>query len=309
MKKNVLVIGGTGFIGSHLAESLANDGHSVVIATTDPSKQGRRGALAIPVEHVVFEQRFLEIFLKDRPFDEIHFLGGNSSPHESQLKPRLDFQSTNVALLEILETLKHARFGGTFWFASSVAVYGLQRANPLDESLECLPISAYGLSKKIGEEQIRFYSRTTELKLGAYRIFSTYGPRLKRQLVYDLLKKIASNDSTEVRLLGDGSEGRDMSFVEDQVRAIRVVSGLRAPRGDVVNVGSGRLHTVREVAETLLRLSGSKKALIFTGERRGFDGHSWQADIGRLTGLGFSPRYSLEEGLERTLRAFSDADQ
>src|SRR5262249_53755076 len=161
-------------------------------------------------------------------------LSGNPTPENSLRDPYIDLQQTNLPVASLLEAARKVSFRGSIWFASSVAVYGRNPANPLSEDDACLPLSLYGISKLFAEQQIQNHAAQFGLRCGIYRLFSTYGPGLKRQLVFDTIAKLKENPA-EISLYGSGSEGRDLSYVDDQARAIASLSEKVSPAGDIFN--------------------------------------------------------------------------
>ncbi|MBV5336686.1 MAG: GDP-mannose 4,6-dehydratase, partial [Deltaproteobacteria bacterium] len=163
-------------------------------------------------------------------------------------------------------------------------------------------LSSYGVSKLMNEELMKMYVRSFGLKGGAYRIFSTYGPGLKRQIVYDLIKKLQS-DPSRIEVLGDGCDSRDMTYVSDQARAIHMLDREVSPSGDVFNTGSGNCYTVREILDAIVMEMGLSPEVAFTNESRSYDGKAWRADVSKLRALGWAPEVCLERGIAYTVEA------
>lgn len=245
--------------------------------------------------------------LNEFRFDSVVFLSGNSYPAVTQENPKLEIELSTLPLLGLLESIRKTCPEVPVWFASSVAVFGANCSNPLSEESDCLPLSFYGATKFANEEFLKVYARAFGMRTGILRIFSTYGPGLRRQLVYDLISKIRRNP-TEITIFGDGSESRDLSFVSDQARAIAMLATSVIPNGDIFNIGSGQLYSVKEVLERLSELCGANPKVHFQ-PRRGFDGSSWCADIKKIKSLGFSPEFSLTQGLAITLKEFDQNDK
>jgi nucleoside-diphosphate-sugar epimerase len=165
-------------------------------------------------------------------------------------------------------------------------------------------LSPYALSKQLGEGHCQYYSSAFGLKTGVYRLFSAYGPGLRRQLVFDIVQRLRS-DPARLEMLGTGDEGRDLSYVWDHANAIRGLSRAVTPQGDIFNIGTGCAHSVRGVVELICSLLCLKPRIIFNGQHRNFEAEWWCADVGKLRAAGIQPRYTLEEGLRETVTALS----
>jgi nucleoside-diphosphate-sugar epimerase len=253
------------------------------------------GTVPMPYDLASFER-----LIGETDFDQIHFLSGNSSPAQSQMNPLLDLSATNIPWLSLLEAARRQAFRGSIWFASSVAVYGSSAEPVLREDAPCKPLSLYGLSKQLGENHCRLYHSVHGLHTGIYRLFSAYGPGLRRQLVFDVVERLRKQPA-KLELLGTGCEGRDLSYVWDHANAIRVLSSAITPRGEIFNIGSGKAYTVREVVDRICAICGATPEVVFNGKRRDFDAEWWCADVTKLQALGIAPAYTLDRGLRETV--------
>lgn len=301
LSPRVWVLGGTGFIGRHLVAHLCAEGAKVTVTTSRPQTGG--SLVQSKTNRIEYTESSFVQFLDFNSFDQIYFLSGNSSPHSSSNDAYLDIEKTNIPLICLLEALRKSRYKGTLWFASSVAVYGSVKDQLLKEDSVCNPLSFYGVSKLAGEETCKFYSRVYGLNAGIFRIFSTFGPGLSRQLVFDIIEKFHS-PGENVNLFGNGDEQRDLGYVIDQARALAFVSQKIVPRGDIINIGTGHAFRISEVVDEIRALIGSKKIVHYSGETRPFDGYSWCADTSKLQALGFEWKYNLRQGLAETISAF-----
>lgn len=297
LKKKVLVLGGKGFIGSHLVNILNEKKYEVTILSQS-SKYTQASEDFIQMNYS--EENFLDLLSK-REFDVIHFLSGNSYPSFSFDNPYLDLDQTIRPLVSLLEALRKVKYKGSIWFASSVAVYGENCNDPLSEDEDCLPLSSYGVAKLAGEEYLKMYNRVFGLKTGAYRIFSTYGPGLKRQVVYDLVKKCIV-DNNKVNVIGCGKEARDLSYVVDQAKAIDFLAETVNPQGNVFNIGSGEVQSVDQIIQEVSGYLSINPKIVYSSERRKYDGNVWRADTTALRSLGFEYKVSFENGLKSIIK-------
>jgi len=161
-------------------------------------------------------------------------------------------------------------------------------------------VSPYGVDKFAAEEHVRVAALLHGVRAAILRYFPVYGPRQRKQVVFDLINKVAASPR-RIEVFGTGQELRDMGFVDDVVAAT-IVAADRAPgRGEVFNVGSGQMVTIAQVAETVARARGAQPEIVFTGSVRPGDSERMVADISRLRTLGYEPAVSLEQGIARTV--------
>jgi len=299
--KNILITGGAGFIGSHLANLLKTDNKVFVIGKTKPD--------IIP-DGVLFEvydicdDKFLT-FLENESFDYIFHFAGNASPQISLEDPEYDFQVNLLSTFKILNILKKNKSKTKFIYASSVAVYGDCKDDLLSEdSSMTLPISNYGVSKLSAEKYVCAFNKQYGVNSISLRIFSTFGPGLKRQIVYDLINKL-SNNPKSLEILGDGTESRDMTFVFDQVKNIVKVAQYADYNGEVYNLGSGQAYSTKYIAELIAKTMNLNPKFIFTKNIRVFDGHTWTADIAKIKDFGCDNFTDFNEGIEETINWYN----
>jgi UDP-glucose 4-epimerase len=127
-------------------------------------------------------------------------------------------------------------------------------------------------------------------------LFSIYGPRQRKQVVYDFFSKLRASPG-RLEILGDGSQARDFTYVSDVVQALVLVATMAPNRGEVYNVASGTTHTIAELVEACCHVCGLSPEIVYTGQIRPGDAEKWVVDITRLKELGFAPRADLEESL------------
>jgi UDP-glucose 4-epimerase len=308
--KGVLVTGGAGFIGSHLVSQLASVGADVVVL--DNLSSGRRENLTnvsgiVTLKHLDLRDVDWSDLFAGRHFDVIFHLAANAYVPPSVENPIWDYEVNLGGTIRLLEALRTMQWPGSLIYASSAAVYGDPVHIPMNESDLTVPISPYGVGKLAAERYVAVFSHLYGLRAASLRIFSVYGPRQRKQVIFDLIDKLA-HDSSELFIHGDGSQVRDFNFVEDTARAMMIVAEHAPLHGEVYNVASGRECSIRELATTLCRISNVSPRLVFSGSVRPGDPEKWVADISGLMTLGYNPRITLEEGLRRTFNWYSSAE-
>jgi len=310
--RNVLVTGGAGFIGSHLVERLVALGASVTALDHAP-RVGLRNLEAVRdrIQYVdidLVDARPVDLLTGVRP-DFIFHLAAGAQVEASIEDPRRDLDRNAVATLNLLEAVRKASPESVIVYTSSAVVYTGGERQPIKEEDPTGPTTPYGVSKLAAECYVSVYARIYRLRSAVLRLFSVYGPRLRKQIVFDLMRKLQANANSLV-LQGDGTESRDLTFVADVVEALLTVAKRGALVGEAYNVATGRQVATRDIAECLARAMKHKPQIEFSGTSNAGDTKFWSADTAKLSSLGYAPSIDLEEGVRRTVAWFhSEAAQ
>jgi UDP-glucose 4-epimerase len=298
---HALVLGGSGFIGSWLVERLLDEGVAVTVLD-----HAARGTPPVgPVRRIdadVTEESVAEI-LAQAPVDAVFHLANAALVPPSIEGPIRDLQGNVVTTLAALEGLRRARSGAVMVFVSSAAVYGDSQYHPMDEDHPLEPKSPYGVSKLAAERYVRLYAGLHGLRGLTVRLFSVYGPRQRKLVVYDLLTRLHEGERP-LRILGSPDVSRDFTFVEDAARGLVVLARAAAAGGEAYNLATGRSTSLHELATTLVEVSGMEADVEFTGEVRPGDPLHWTGDSQRARALGVQCDTPLVEGLRRTAEWF-----
>lgn len=294
----LLITGVSGFLGSHAARHFSKNGWRVI--GVDRSIGGH------PPENVLADyhtcnlegDEFLEVVRTSRP-DVLLHAAGSASPPFSMRQPVSDYESSTLLVLRLLETLRLYAPRCHFLLISSAAVYGDPAKLPVGEDAPIRPLSPYGFHKWQSEILCREYGEIYGIPWTALRVFSAYGPGLRRQVVYDICRKALQNPL--LTLQGCGNESRDFIHANDAARAMRLVAETPAARGQIYNLASGKETSIRALAEKILAALGAQGSVQFDGAHPAGIPNRWQADISALCNLGFQPEISLEEGLKETI--------
>lgn len=296
---NILFIGGSGFIGSEAVKLFSKNGANVDVLTQGFSRNNLANSNIRVIKTKYNEENFHDILVR-KSYSSVYIFNGNPHPSNSFNNPSFDIEHLINPLLSVLEVLRKIEFKGSIWFASSVAVYGSHSGMELKESFDTRPISPYGISKATAEKYCEYYAREYGLKIGILRLFSTYGPMLRRQVVYDLFSRIRKNPN-ELILTSKKGDARDMSYVEDIARAILCLSESIIPNGDIINVGSGKAVEIFDIAKTLCRLLDYQGEIRYADSGNSYDGSSWVADTTKLESVNFKSEIDIASGLAKTI--------
>lgn len=294
--RRTLVTGGSGFLGGHLVAALRARGDRVTIA----DRQGLSRFEDVPVHAIDLLEDDLADFLSEGRFESVFHLAGNVEVPLSVERPDLDFRLNAGMTLRLLEAMRRAAPGAKLLFTSTAAVYGEALDGPCPETQTPAPVAPYGASKWMAERYAALYARHCGLHTKSARIFSMYGPGLRKHVVFDLIAKLHA-DPDELVVQGDGQQVRDFSYVEDAVRALLAIHDGSPGRGEAVNVASGAPLSIVELARAIAAASGVAPRIRFDGEAGAGRSQRWIADVGCLRSFGFDSRVPLAEGLARTV--------
>lgn len=293
---SVLVTGGAGFIGSHIAEALANRADVRVV---DDLSRGTRA-------HVPEGARLIEGDIRDRSLlreatdgvDVIFHQAGLVSVPQSIERPMDCHDINSTGTLAVLEAARQA--DSRVVTASSAAIYGQPDSVPVTEDQTKTPRSPYGIGKLSLDHYTRAYADQYDLPAVALRYFNVYGPRQQggpySGVIATFRDQAASGGPLTVE--GDGHQTRDFVHVDDVVQA-----NLRAAKTDstgrAINIGSGDSVSIRGLADMVRRIADTETEVKQVAPRSGDIRHS-TADISRAQRLlGYEPTVSLQEGLKR----------
>jgi UDP-glucose 4-epimerase len=299
----VFVTGAHGFIGKHLARELAARSHRV--AGLGHGIWPEHEALAWGVGHWLngdITPGNLQRLLKTcgAP-DAVFHLAGGSSVGAAVAQPREDFFRTVASTAELLDWLRSEAPACAVVAISSAAVYGAGHDGPIAETAVLNPFSPYGHHKRMMEELCCSHAASYGQRCAVARLFSVYGPGLKKQLLWDIGMRLARGEA-ELTLGGCGDELRDWTDVRDVVRALAGLPAAASAEVPVLNVGSGQGTSVREIAQRMTALwsaaAGRPPArVVFNGHSRPGDPFSLVADAARLRATGFGWQIPLQQGL------------
>jgi UDP-glucose 4-epimerase len=306
-----LVTGGAGFIGSSLVDRLRTIGADVTVL--DNFATGRLEHLAQTSRDVTLVVGDLVDVLRQRrlaleSYDLIFHLAANAYVPRSVEDPELDYSINAHGTFSLLEAMRRSGTRARLVSLSSAAVYGEPARQPISEDDVTVPIAPYGVSKLAGERYLAVYAQLYGLQAVSARQFSVYGPRQRKQVVFDLFCKLAANPR-RLEVIGDGSATRDLSYVGDVVEALLVLATRAPGQGEAINVASGRSYSIKELVTAICQTCGVEPEVVYSGQDRPGDAVHWRVDVARLLALGYEPRTSLLEGLRVTKEWFDTVDR
>jgi UDP-glucose 4-epimerase len=298
--KRVLITGVTGFIGRYLATSYSQSGWIVDGVGTSASEM-------LPCLDRYLQARLpdprLEDFVRERPPNVCIHCAGETAIALSMKNPKSDFESSAVTTFALCEILRVYAPEVRLVFISSAAIYGNPKVLPINENQPVFPLSPYGYHKALCEQILTEYSHLYSLHTASVRIFSAYGPGLRRQVIWDMCRRVTGGEVIELH--GTGMESRDFIHIHDVVSAIRLVESRSNGNNDKYNVASGKAIKIAELIDLLLSRFGRSISVKFDGVIQAGSPLNWCADITRLKSLGFEPSVSLEEGLKDVVQWYT----
>ncbi|WP_297417542.1 SDR family oxidoreductase [Thermococcus sp.] len=300
--KLVVVTGGAGFIGSHIAWELVKDNDIVVI---DNLQTGKEENVPAGVKLVKADIRdygaIVDLVMQA---DYVFHEAAQVSVVESIKDPLLTEDVNVVGTLNILKALLEGH--GKLVFASSAAIYGDNSHLPLVETEKPRPLSPYGVTKATAEEYLRVFHELYGLPVVALRYFNVFGPRQSANqyagVISIFINRALKNEP--LIIFGDGRQTRDFIYVKDVVKANILVAESRRANGRVFNVATGKQTSILELAQKVVEITGANSPITFDKPRPGDIKHSL-ADIREIRKLGFEPEWSLEDGLKKTVEWYA----
>ncbi len=313
----VLITGGAGFIGSHIAEHFCNfpADELVEVVVLDNFRSGhQRNLEALPNRQRV---RLIEGSITDaklllqefRGVDYVFHLAAMISVPESLQRP---IECVELNVHGTLNVLEAARQNGVkkVVLSSSAAIYGDEPTLPKLETMRPEPKTPYGVTKLDGEYYLEMYRQQYGLGTTSLRYFNVYGPRQDPKSQYAaavpiFIHRAVTGDG--ITIFGDGQQTRDFVYVKDVVAA-NVLAAITPEMHGVYNVAGGKVITIKELAESIVgrvaQLGGPSSTIAYADPRPGDIKDSW-SDTSKIRACGFVPGMDLSGGIAETIRFFA----
>ncbi len=306
---HVWITGVKGFIGRHLAKKAAGNGAIVsgidLSVFTDSERQEWRLTSCLNGE--VSSPNLDRLALEAGIPDQIYHLAGGSSVGLSLQTPEEDFRRSVGSTMIVLEWARNHAKQARIVLTSSAAVYGDGHDHLICESDTLKPFSPYGYHKRMTELLCESYSRNYGLSTAVVRLFSVYGPELRKQLLWDLCNRY-KHAPEKIVLGGNGNEKRDWLNVLDAVEFLLQASTHAHSEGFIVNGGTGLEVSVREVAECVRNAWVLQTEIQFNGASRPGDPSYLVADTSFGGSLNMSAKIGWREGMKQYVDWFRRTD-
>lgn len=309
----ILITGCFGFIGSKLFDKLLNDGHDVYGVGRSPScSEGKQSQISKRKKNIEIKLAELENLSLDNSasYDYLFHFAGGASVAKAEENNYSSFNNTVSSTLELLEWSRVRHPNATIIIASSAAVYGANEDNSLlvEESI-LSPISNYGRHKIIVENLALAYNQRFKMDVRIARLFSVYGPGLKKQFLWDFCNRLSnSNGKCDIEVFGTGNEIRDWINIDDITSIVSAFAfGHSSER--IINVGTGKGTTVKDIAQTILDTMAIDARLNFNGQVRKGDPESLVANIHKMNRLGLSVDVDVNRGIQEYVRWYLDSQR
>ncbi len=302
---NIVITGGSGFVGSYLCEKLINDGHKIIVIDNLLTGSTENINDLLDNENFSFIEQDVQdhIEIEDKVDYVLHFASA-ASPKAYTEHPVNTLKAGSVGTINTLGLAK--KHSAEYLLASTSEVYGDPLISPQNEEYwgNVNPNgerSMYDEAKRFAEAAVATYSRSYGLKTKIVRIFNTYGPRMQLndgRVVTNFIVQALRNEN--ITIYGDGTQTRSFSYVEDTVAGI--ISLMNSTEYDVFNIGNPNEMTIGKLAEKIIELTDSTSEIKYL-ELPNDDPKQRKPDITKAkTKLNWEPKVNLDEGLSKTIK-------
>jgi len=305
----ILITGGLGFIGSHLAESLVKNNHDIKILTKTLSKKSNvkilNKKIKIQTINVTNFRKLGQCIEQFKPNIIIH-LAGNTSHSKSFEEPLQDVDSNAKATLFMLEKIREMKLSCRFILGSTFIVIGRPQKLPVDEKTSCWPTTIYGTNRLASEYYCKIYHEVHDLDTIIFRITNSFGPReqvipTKNAVNFLIHEAFKGNKLT---IFKKGKFFRDIIYISDVISGIETIMN-KGKSGDLYWISSGRKTWFYQLGELLEDLTGAKAKFVKTPNyTKKVDVGNFVVNNSKLRSLGWKPKTSLNQGIKETLEYF-----
>jgi UDP-glucose 4-epimerase len=300
---NILITGGAGFIGSHLANQLVDKHNIFIIDDLSTGKESNLDSLKQFefYKKDICDRGFISSFFKANRIDCVIHLAAIASVFKCVEEPIKSSEVNYWASLNLLEEAAKHKVK-QFIFASSAAVYGDEPSLPKTEGSKVQPISGYGIDKFAIEQYLMDYARRKKIMGTAFRFFNVYGPKQDPSSPYSGVLSIFTSAVIEknvdsIIVYGDGKQSRDFIYIKDLIKAIELSIDNPKMNASIFNLGSGKKTSLLEVISILEEYVGRKINIDYQQERLGDIKHS-VSSIEKLKQFGYKVDYSFDAGMK-----------
>lgn len=305
----ILVAGGAGFIGAFLCERLIKEGHLVVCVDDfslgtlqNLANVENNGSFKLYAQDICDLEAMSDIFAREKP-DYVMHLAANSDIQASAENPQIEYKNTYSTTYSLLENMRRHGVKKLF-FSSTSAVYGDKQDIKLDENTPNLePVSYYGAAKLGAEALISAYSHMNEFSSLVFRFPNVVGPRLTHGVIFDFMARL-KQDSTKLRILGDGKQTKPYLYIDDLLDGI--LQFMDTPQGvTLYNIGVETATSVTKIADIVCGEMGlSSVKYEYTGGVGG-----WKGDVPRFNyclakiwAAGWNAKHTSDEAVRTAVK-------
>jgi len=290
----ILITGVSGFLGRAIAHHFSRRSISVYGVDRSSAENAPFADLKAYLPLTLPDPRFESLLAEWQPQAIIH-CAGRASVSQSMLYPAEDYQQGPTLSFFVLDAIRRVIPKCAFLMLSSAAVYGNPLRLPVCEDDTLAPISAYGFHKWQSELLCQEFTSIYGLKTASARIFSAYGPGLRRQVIWDLAYKALTQK--EILLQGTGQESRDFIHANDIALALETILEHASLQGEAYNVASGEQTSISALTAIILDSLNLDLPVRASGIAQPGVPGNWQADISRISALGYAPQIHLKKGV------------
>ena len=286
----ILVIGAKGFIGSHLVHYYEQQVGTQVWSCDVVTDYAAQNYYLIDASNSDFNEVF-----QSQAFDVCINCSGAANVSDSLVHPKRDFMLNTQNVFYVLDAIRQHQPNCRYIQLSSAAVYGNPASLPISENAALSPISPYGWHKLQAEMLCKEFYEIFGIRTACLRIFSVYGPGLKKQLLWDLFNRLKQN---KLELFGTGQETRDFIYIDDLVSAIDLIVRHSPFSNTIYNVANGDQIRVSDIANLVLKCVNSDQKFEFNGKVREGDPINWLSDVSKITSIGYKSKVSIKQGVD-----------
>ena len=313
--KKIVITGGAGFIGSHLATRLLSDGNQVTVV--DNFVTGSKANLESLQNNSNFSLIEHDVILPlpdNLSADVVFHLASPASPnHHSELSYHaLPMQTMLVNTVGTHEVLKFAKKNNAkFLFTSTSEIYGDPLVHPQPEEYRgnvstTGPRSVYDEAKRFGETLVSYFWREEDLDARIVRIFNTYGPNMSKadmRMIIIFINQALNNEP--ITIFGDGTQTRSLCYIDDLIEGLVRLMFYDNTKGEIVNMGSTTENTVLDFAKIVKKITNSNSEIVLSEDLPKDDPKKRKPDITKAKELlNWEPKVALEDGLRKTIEYF-----
>lgn len=295
----IWITGAGGFLADYVAAECRLKGWSVYGIGPRCRVEGA-SVYSGMVSDYISSRSLSALFEKSGSPDQVFHLAGSGSVGMSFKDPKKDFEKTALGTVALMDWLRKNGIAPTVVYASSAAVYGNTNCEQLREKDALCPCSPYGLHKEFAEKIILSYQKLLNNPVSVVRLFSIYGPGLKKQFIWDFSRRLATCNGT-IMVQGTGREVRDWLYAEDAARLLVQAAAKAKDPGLIINGGTGDGTSIGAVASYIINVKAPRVSLQFSGTPNKNDPQRLVADCSEMTAIGFTPRTNITDGLQRVI--------